>query len=125
MITWKRFFYISIIVLVAGSSALVGALAGGLAVYTAVRNRLQTAPAAITAPSSSFTSASTPASTPASTIQIETAGVETKIIDAVTQVGPAVVTVVGTIPGQTTFFGPTGDQTVSGSGCLSRRRAIS
>jgi hypothetical protein len=27
-----------------------------------------------------------------------------------------VVTVVGTIPGQNTFFGPTGDQTVSGSG---------
>jgi len=27
-----------------------------------------------------------------------------------------VVTVVGTIPGQLTFFGPTGDQTVSGSG---------
>jgi len=34
----------------------------------------------------------------------------------VQKVGPAVVTVVGTIPGQTTFFGPTGDQTVSGSG---------
>jgi serine protease Do len=31
-------------------------------------------------------------------------------------VGPSVVTVVGTIPGQMTFFGPTGDQTVSGSG---------
>jgi len=34
----------------------------------------------------------------------------------VQKVGPAVVTVVGTIPGQNTFFGPTGDQTVSGSG---------
>jgi len=31
-------------------------------------------------------------------------------------VGPAVVTVVGTVPGQMTFFGQTGDQTVSGSG---------
>jgi len=31
-------------------------------------------------------------------------------------VGPAVVTVVGTIQGQMTIFGPTGDQTVSGSG---------
>jgi 2-alkenal reductase len=34
----------------------------------------------------------------------------------VEQVGPAVVTVVGTIPGQLTIFGPTGDQTVSGTG---------
>jgi 2-alkenal reductase len=34
----------------------------------------------------------------------------------VQKVGPAVVTVVGSIPGQQTFFGFTGDQTVSGSG---------
>ena len=32
------------------------------------------------------------------------------------RVGPAVVTVVGTIPGQYGFFGQTADQTVSGSG---------
>jgi 2-alkenal reductase len=34
----------------------------------------------------------------------------------VKKVGPAVVTVVATIPGQMTFFGPTSDQTVSGTG---------
>jgi 2-alkenal reductase len=42
--------------------------------------------------------------------------VETAITKSVQIVSPTVVTVVGTIPGQTTFFGNTGDQTVSGSG---------
>ena len=41
---------------------------------------------------------------------------ETAVTQAVQKVGPAVVTIVGTIPGQMTFFGQTGDQTVSGSG---------
>jgi 2-alkenal reductase len=34
----------------------------------------------------------------------------------VQKVSPTVVTVVGVFPGQNTFFGPTGDQTVGGSG---------
>jgi 2-alkenal reductase len=42
--------------------------------------------------------------------------IETAITQAVQQVGPAVVTVVGTVPGQMTIFGRTGDQTVSGTG---------
>jgi 2-alkenal reductase len=38
------------------------------------------------------------------------------VTKSVQRVGPAVVTVVGTLPGQQTFFGVSGDQTVSGSG---------
>jgi len=41
---------------------------------------------------------------------------QSRIIQTVQKVSPAVVTVVGIVPGQMTFFGPTGDQTVSGSG---------
>ncbi|PWH12701.1 MAG: 2-alkenal reductase [Anaerolineae bacterium] len=41
---------------------------------------------------------------------------QSRIIQTVQKVSPAVVTVVGVIPGQITIFGPTGDQTVSGSG---------
>jgi serine protease Do len=116
MENWKRLFYLTIVVLVAGTSALAGALAGGLAVYTAVRGRL-TAPAAIVSTTPSVTSfTNTTASTPTGGLQIETTDIETRITSAVERVGPAVVTVVGTIPGQMTFFGPTGDQTVSGSG---------
>ena len=47
---------------------------------------------------------------------INTTDVETTITEAVKKTGPAVVTVTGTIPSQMTNFGPTGTQTVSGSG---------
>lgn len=42
--------------------------------------------------------------------------IETTITQVVQEVVPSVVTIVGTIPGQLTFFGMTKDQTVSGSG---------
>jgi 2-alkenal reductase len=106
MLTWKRILYVFFIILVAGVSALAGALAGGIAVLTAVRGSLQSTPVPVSAPPS----------TPAPLTQIQSSALENPIIQAVSQVGPAVVTVVGTIPGQMTFFGPTGDQTVSGSG---------
>jgi serine protease Do len=47
---------------------------------------------------------------------IESTEVETTITQVVQDVGPSVVTVVGTIPGQATFFGRTADQSTSGSG---------
>ena len=42
----------------------------------------------------------------------------TPITEAVERIGPAVVTVIGTIPGQNTVFGRTADQPVSGSGVI-------
>ncbi len=53
---------------------------------------------------------------PNQTITLDTTNIETAITQSVKKVGPAVVTVVGTIPGQMTFFGQMGDQTVSGTG---------
>jgi hypothetical protein len=53
---------------------------------------------------------------PNQTLTLNTTDIETSITQSVQKVGPAVVTVVGTIPGQNTFFGPTGEQTVSGTG---------
>jgi len=47
---------------------------------------------------------------------LELSEAQSRIIQTVQKVSPAVVTVVGVIPGQMTIFGPTGDQTVSGSG---------
>jgi serine protease Do len=103
--SWKRVVYVLFVLIVAGISALSGVVVGGMAVYQAVR-RNQPAVAA----------ASQPATPISQTFTINTADIETNITDAVAKVAPAVVTVVGTIPGQMTFFGPTGDQTVSGSG---------
>jgi serine protease Do len=110
---WKRMMYLLLIVAVAGASTLVGVLVGGMVVYQAVRQDLPNRPNAL---------AIAPGGIPTSDnnqrqiLEINTSEVETTITKAVQQVGPAVVTVVGTIPGQLTFFGPTGDQTVSGSG---------
>ncbi|PWH15080.1 MAG: 2-alkenal reductase [Anaerolineae bacterium] len=101
----KRVLYATLLLVTAATSALAGALAGGLAVYQALRQT----------PSANLSVGVEPDS-PASVINIRNTDVQTSITQAVQKVAPAVVTVVGTIPGQITFFGPTADQTVSGSG---------
>lgn len=106
---WKRIFYAFFVVVVAGVSALMGAFAGGAAVYRAVQSR-SSLPTSIqqVIPASN--------TTPNQTITLDTTDIQTSITKAVQRVGPTVVTVVGKIPGQMTFFGVTGDQTVSGTG---------
>jgi serine protease Do len=107
--TLRRVLYGFFIVVVAGIASLAGAAAGGVVVYRAVQNRSslpaplqQVIPANNTNPNQTFT--------------LNTTNIETSITQSVHKVGPAVVTVVGTIPGQMTFFGQSGDQTVSGTG---------
>ncbi len=104
----KKLLYVFLVIVIAGASALAGAAAGGFAVYRAVQqNKL---PAwALNALPVKNPSAAQP-------LVLNNTDIETAITLSVQKVGPAVVTVVGTIPGQMTFFGPTGDQTVSGSG---------
>lgn len=105
----KRILYALVIAVVAGGSALAGVFVGGTAVYRAVQFRSslpasvqQVLPASNTNPTQSFT--------------LNTTDIQTSVTRAVQRVGPAVVTVVGTVPGQPSFFGQTADQTVSGSG---------
>ncbi len=107
--SWRRILYGLIIVLVAGVSAISGGVAGGIMVYrNMVKNQAVSPLLGGQAPVFG-TSQSTP-------IVINTTNIETTITQSVERVGPAVVTVVGTIPGQISFFGNTGDQMVSGSG---------
>jgi serine protease Do len=109
---WKKFIYILLIFIFGGVSALCGAAVGGVVVYQYVRQEivsLQTA----TAQSAIEV---VPAANTTQNLTVNTTDVETAITSAVQYVGPAVVTVVGTIPGQQTFFGYTGDSTSSGSG---------
>jgi serine protease Do len=107
--TPKRVLYAAFVVLIAGAAGMFGAVVGGVAVFRAAQSRSglptslqQVIPALNINPAQTFT--------------LNTTDIQTTITQAVQKVGPAVVTVVGTIPGQTSFFGPTGDQTVSGSG---------
>jgi len=107
----KHIFYALVVMIVAGISALSGVLAGGLAVYTAVSNQEPTTVFIETTPSTSL-------ETTNKTINID---IDSAITQAVEKVGPAVVTVVGMVPGQNTFFGRTPDSPVSGSGIVISR----
>jgi len=105
----KRALYIVVTAVIAGAAGLSGAVVGGAAVFRAVQSRnslpsalQQMIPGANTNPAQSFT--------------LNTTDIQTTITQAVQKVGPAVVTVMGTIPGGTTFFGQNSDRTVSGSG---------
>jgi len=110
--SWRRIFYLLLFVIVAGVSALAGGIAGGMLVYQALRqNQPDSVPTSLATEETSATGDGQ-----AQAIQINTTEIETTITKAVQEIGAGVVTVVGTIPGQVTFFGRTGDQTVSGSG---------
>ena len=108
--TLKKTLYILLVMAVAGFSSLTGALAGGAVMYRALQKGSANLPGPVQEilPSDN--------TDPNQTLTLNTTDVETSITQSVQKVGPAVVTVVGTIPGQTTFFGPTGDQMVSGTG---------
>jgi serine protease Do len=106
--SFKRFLYILLVIVVAGISALGGAVAGGYGVYEAAKSS-----AALPAPVAALPASST---SPVTTLTLNATDIQTAITQSVQKVGPAVVTVVGTIPGQNTFFGSAGSETVSGSG---------
>ncbi len=112
--TWKRTLYLGLVMVIAGVSALAGAAAGGFAVYRAVSLQQPANPSNPIPASNPQTSHTQ--TQPSQTLVLNSTDVETAITQAVQKVGPAVVTIVGTIPGQATMFGVTGDQKVSGSG---------
>ena len=107
--SWKKTLYIVLVIAVAGVSALTGAIAGGIAVYRVAQNQ-----SSIPSPLQEALPANP--NNPSQSLVLNTTDVETAITQSVQKVSPSVVTVTGVIPGQNTFFGPTGDQMVSGSG---------
>lgn len=107
--TLKKFLYLVLVFVVAGVSALGGAVVGG---YVVSRNLSQQFAVEQTAP--------VPAALPQQSQRLEVSStqVDTAITQTVESVGPAVVTIEGTIAGQVTFFGRAIDQQVSGSGVI-------
>jgi 2-alkenal reductase len=104
---WKRILYILFIGIVAVTSAIGGAVVGGRVVWSIFKADSNSA----------LPIQAEPATAPAS-LQISNTEIETAITQTVEKVGPAVVTVVGTVPGQNTFFGRTADGQSSGSGVI-------
>ena len=111
--SWRRLLAFILAIIIIGGAAVFGAMAGGVIVYRLMSQ--QQATAAINTPSQSTVEA-VPATNSSSTLVVNTTDVETAITQAVHSVGQSVVTVVATIPGQQTFFGPTGEGTSTGSG---------
>lgn len=109
----NRLAYILLIVVVAFVSACGGVFLGSFLVIRAAESgRL-----ALGIPQPSPTPfLPTPAPANLTPQTLDLSETQSRIIQTVQKVSPAVVTVIGVIPGQITIFGPTGDQTVSGSG---------
>lgn len=104
---WIALFLILLVGFVSGFSGMV---VGSWTVYQFVHAQNQTMQ-----PTPSLPTAAAVNNVPTA-LQVNVSEVQSSITEAVQKVAPAEVTVVGNIPGQMTFFGPTGDQTVSGSG---------
>jgi serine protease Do len=109
---WKKLIFLFLLFIFGGVSAFFGAAVGGLFVYQYVRQEQ----ANIQTTSTQSAIEVLPASSNTQNLTVNTTDVETAITAAVQNVGPAVVTVVATVPGQQTFFGYSGDSNSSGSG---------
>jgi len=109
---WKKLIYLFLLFVVVGAATLFGATVGGLVVYRFVSKQQANLQPASTQPPIAVL----PASNNTQNLVVNTTDVETAITSAVQNVGPAVLTVVSTVPGQQTYFGYTGDATSSGSG---------
>jgi len=108
-----KVFYLVIVMVVALSSATGGTLLGGYVMYRALRagtlTSTQAAPTPVLAQ---------PAPAPPQAVNVPAVDFQSDVTRAVETVGPAVVTVVGTVSGQATFWGMTSDSQTSGSGFI-------
>jgi serine protease Do len=108
----KSLIILILLGLIVAVAAASGAVAGGAVTFLALRQGW------FSSPSAPAPLAALPTPLPPSTLVLSSTDVETDITQAVAKIGPAVVTVVGTIQGQPGFFGMTPDQQVSGSGMI-------
>jgi serine protease Do len=115
--TKNRILYLVLVILLTGVASLSGAAAGGAVVYQ-MMSQSQAARLSASAPvaqSQPVSNQSQPQSK-VTTLIVNTTQIQTTVTQAVQKVGPAVVTVSGNVPGQSSPFGQSGGGTVSGSG---------
>jgi serine protease Do len=112
--TWKKLLGFILAIIILGGTAMLGAMTGGIVVYQLMSKNQ----AAVTANPTQSSGQALQANSQTQTLAVNTIDVVTAVTQAVQLVGPSVVTVVGTIPGQQTFFGYSGDSTSTGSGVI-------
>lgn len=98
------------LILLALLSSAAGGLSGGWVVYHTLKDRGK--------PDPSLPQGLSPGRPTPSQMHVSSLDITTTITEAVERTSPAVVTVLGTIPGQITFFGRAPDQQVTGSGVI-------
>jgi 2-alkenal reductase len=111
----KRIALIVLVIFVAGVSGLLGAIGGALAIYQLEHQSLASAEQGVQSTVKGSQEAVSNSSSPEA-IFVRNTDVETSITQVVQQVGPAVVTVVGTAQVQMGPFGYPSTAEVSGSG---------
>jgi len=109
MTTKSKLIYLALVLVIAAGSAMAGVVTGGVLVYRGVTRANSAIP---------VTAENAPQAVQANALQVSSTSVETAVTQAVENVGPAVVTVVGTVSGQVTFFGAMPDSQTSGSGVI-------
>lgn len=112
--SWKRIIFSLLIIFLIGVSALLGAAGGALAVYQLEHQKMEHALQSLQS-TVAATSGMLAGNSSSEVIFVSSKDVETTVTQVVQQVGPAVVTVVGSTQVQT-FFGHTTTAEVSGSG---------
>jgi serine protease Do len=112
MNTSQRIGIVSLIIVVAAASAVVGAYIGGRMVI--INQAARVTP--IVEPSPTVEKIESQVIN--QSINISSSEIDTVITRAVEEIEPAVVTVEGVVPGTQTFFGRTADAMVSGSGFI-------
>ncbi len=105
---FRRILLVLLLIFLMVCSGVLGGVIGG----SYVLRRLPPTPTPMVFPS---------LTTVPAMFQIQQTPIETAVIQAVEKVSPAVVTVIGTVPGELTFFGPLPDSQVSGSGVIVRQ----
>jgi serine protease Do len=108
----KRTLYVVFVIVMVVVAAIAGVVGGGVVVYRVMSQKESIIPVASQV--SSNISVGTPSQT--TTLTYSSTQIESTITQVVQNVGPAVVTVTGKVPGQATFFGQSPASTVSGSG---------
>jgi serine protease Do len=109
----SKILYLLLVFVIAGASGLGGMVAGGVLVARLLQNNsVQSTQVALAAPTLKSALPTVPA------LVLSNSEIDTQVTRAVEAVGPAVVTIVGTVSGRTSFFGTTTDAQSSGSGII-------
>lgn len=115
----NRLFLILLVVFLMIVSLVAGAIGGSAVLYLAMNNSyLQNLAVNGVDPSIQQTAGVAGTQEVLTRVVVSSTEIETAVTRTVAGIGPAVVTVVGTINGQRDFFGTTADQQVTGSGVI-------